>query len=131
MAALGEIPFGRYYGSVDSTPLFVMLAGAYYRRTVQLEFIKKIWPNIELALEWISTWGDVDGDGFVEYQRGSPQGLITQGWKDSYDSVFHADGTLASPLVALCEVQAYCYAARLAGAELAIMSAVAPCRALS
>ena len=119
MAALGEIPFGRYYGTVDATPLFVMLAGAYYRRTGDLEFIRSIWPNVELALRWISEFGDVDGDGFVEYQRVSSKGLIAQGWKDSFDAVFHADGTLAAPPVAVCEVQGYCYAGWLAAAELA------------
>lgn len=119
MAALGEIPFGRYYGSVDSTPLFVMLAGAYYERTADLEFIKSIWPNIEAALDWIECYGDPDEDGFVEYCRRSPKGLVVQGWKDSVDSVFHADGSLADGPVALCEVQGYVYAAFRAAAELA------------
>ncbi len=119
MAALGEIPFGRYYGSVDSTPLFVMLAGAYYQRTADAELIESIWPNIRAALEWLERYGDLDHDGFVEYQRRSPNGLVQQGWKDSYDSVFHADGRLAEGPIALCEVQGYAYAARLAGAELA------------
>ena len=119
MAALGEIPFGRYYGSVDSTPLFVMLAGAYLRRTADLPFIESIWPQVRAALEWLDRYGDPDGDGFIEYHRRSPNGLVQQGWKDSYDSVFHADGRLAEGPIALCEVQGYAYAARLAGAELA------------
>jgi glycogen debranching enzyme len=119
MAALGEIPFGRYYGSVDSTPLFVMLAGAYYERTADLEFIKSIWPNIEAAIDWIECYGDPDEDGFIEYCRRSPKGLVVQGWKDSVDSVFHADGSLADGPVALCEVQGYVYAALRAAAELA------------
>jgi glycogen debranching enzyme len=119
MAALGEIPFGRYYGSVDSTPLFVMLAGAFYQRTGDLDFIRALWPHIELALSWIDHYGDVDGDGFVEYQRRSEKGLIQQGWKDSSDSVFHADGSLAEPPIALCEVQAYVYAAKQSAAQLA------------
>jgi glycogen debranching enzyme len=119
MAALGEVPFGRYYGSVDATPLFVWLAGAYYRRTGDREFAAAIWPNVERALLWIDTYGDRDGDGFVEYLRNSPNGLVQQGWKDSHDSVFHADGTLAQGPIALCEVQGYVYAARLAAAELA------------
>jgi glycogen debranching enzyme len=119
MAALGEIPFGRYYGSVDSTPLFVMLAGAYYERTGDLAFIKKIWTNIEAALLWMDRYGDRDGDGFVEYLRQTPQGLAQQGWKDSYDSVFHADGTLAEGPIALCEVQAYVYAAKRAASQMA------------
>ncbi len=76
MAALGEIPFGRYYGSVDATPLFVLLAGAYYERCADVAFIESIWPNIERALSWIDRYGDTDGDGFVEYQRQSPRGLV-------------------------------------------------------
>jgi glycogen debranching enzyme len=119
MAALGEIPFGRYYGSVDATPLFVMLAGAYWRRTGDLTFITGIWRNIVAAIEWLDGYGDVDGDGFIEYHRRSHHGLVQQGWKDSHDSVFHADGSLADGPIALCEVQAYTYAARLAASELA------------
>jgi len=119
MAALGEIPFGRYYGSVDATPLFCVLAGAYYDRTGDKGFIKIIWPSIELALKWMDTYGDADGDGFVEYFRRSSSGLVHQGWKDSPDSVFHSDGTLAESPIALCEVQGYVYAARCAAAKLA------------
>jgi glycogen debranching enzyme len=113
MAALGEIPFRRYYGSVDSTPLFLMLAGEYYRRTGDIAFIKSIWQNIELALDWVDHYGDRDKDGFVEYSRQSEHGLVQQGWKDSQDSVFHSDGRLAQPPIALCEVQGYVYAAKL------------------
>jgi glycogen debranching enzyme len=119
MAALGEVPFGRYYGSVDSTPLFVILAGAYYERTADLPLIRKIWPNIELALSWIDTYGDLDQDGFVEYKRHSPKGLVHQGWKDSHDSVMHAGGAPAEGPIAICEMQGYVYAARLAAAQLA------------
>ncbi len=119
MARTGEIPFGRYYGTVDATPLFVALAGAYYRRTGDLEFVRSIWPQVLLALEWIDRHGDMDGDGFVEYARRSKEGLVQQGWKDSHDSVFHADGRMASAPIALCEVQAYVYEAKLLGAELA------------
>lgn len=119
MAILGEVPFGRYYGSVDSTPLFVMLAGAYYERTGDLPFLRSIWSNIEAALEWIDRYGDVDGDGFVEYARQSDNGLLQQGWKDSQDSVFHDDGRLAQAPIALCEVQAYVYAAKSKVAALA------------
>ena len=118
MAALEEIPFGCYYGSVDSTPLFVMLAGEFYQRTADLDFIRTLWPHIELALAWIDTYGDLDGDGFVEYQRRSDKGLIQQGWKDSSDSVFHADGSLAEPPIALCEVQGYVFAAKQHAATL-------------
>lgn len=119
MAALGEIPFGRYYGSVDATPLFVMLAGACWQRTADRELVERLWPNIERALTWMETFGDPDGDGFVEYAQKSPSGLVQQGWKDSSDSVFHADGSMAEPPIALCEVQGYAYAAWLAAAELA------------
>lgn len=121
MAALGEIPFGRYYGSVDSTPLFVMLAGAYYQRTADCAFVESIWPSVERALTWIDTCGDADGDGFVEYVRHTPEGLVHQGWKDSQDSVFHADGTLADPPIALCEVQGYVYEAKRQAAGLAAL----------
>ncbi len=119
MAVLGEIPFKRYYGSIDATPLFIMLAGAYYKRTGDRAFVESIWPNVERALAWIDHYGDVDGDGFVEYTRKSKLGLIHQGWKDSHDAIFHADGTSAEGPIALCEVQGYVYAAKLAAAELA------------
>ena len=119
MAALHEIPFGRYYGSVDATPLFVLLAGAYFERTGDLAFIRSIWPAIERALQWIDVYGDSDRDGLVEYMRQTPEGLAQQGWKDSQDSIFHADGRLASPPIALCEVQAYVYDARRRAATLA------------
>jgi glycogen debranching enzyme len=119
MAILGEVPFRRYYGSVDSTPLFVLLAGAYYKRTADLDFVRSIWPNIERAIEWIDRYGDIDGDGFIEYARNSPSGLVQQGWKDSQDSIFHRDGSLAEGPIALCEVQAYVYSARRMASELA------------
>src|SRR6202795_598062 len=120
MAALGEIPFRRYYGSVDATPLYLMLAGAYYRRTGDLDFIQSIWSGIELALNWIDQYGDLDRDGFVEYNRQSPTGLVQQGWKDSQDSIFHADGTLAESPIALCEVQGYVYSAKRGIADVAM-----------
>lgn len=119
MAALKEVPFGRYYGSIDSTPLFVMLAGDYLDRTGDREFLHSIWPNVLAALNWIDEYGDVDGDCFVEYKAKSARGLIQQGWKDSHDAVFYADGYIAEPPIALCEVQGYTYAAKLAGAKLA------------
>jgi len=118
MAALGEVPFGRYYGSVDATPLFIVLAGAYYERTGDRQFLKRVWPHIQRALKWIDEYGDVDGDGFVEYARHSGKGLVQQGWKDSDDSVFHSDGKIAEPPIALCEVQGYVYAAKLAAAQM-------------
>lgn len=119
MVAMNEIPFRRYYGSVDSTPLFVMLAASYYNRTADLPFVQSIWKNIEAALYWIDNYGDVDGDGFVEYQHKSINGLVNQGWKDSHDSIMHIDGTLAEPPIALCEVQAYVYDAKKGAAKLA------------
>src|SRR5262249_3990086 len=119
MARLGEVPFGRYYGSVDATPLYVVLAGAYFERTGDREFLARIWPHVTRALGWIDVYGDRDGDGFVEYARRSSKGLVQQGWKDSQDSVFHADGTLAEPPIALCEVQAYVYDARRRAATMA------------
>ena len=111
MAALGEVPFGRYYGSCDATPLFVMLAHAYYERTAEREFIDRIWPNVLAALKWMETSGDPDGDGFIDYARKTDAGLINQGWKDSHDSIFHSDGSTAEPPIALCEVQGYAYLA--------------------
>jgi glycogen debranching enzyme len=119
MAELGEVPFRRYYGSIDSTPLFVMLAGAYFERTFDLATVQELWPAIEAALEWIEQHGDRDGDGFVEYARRNDKGLINQGWKDSYDAVFHADGALAVGPIALVEVQAYVYGALNGAARIA------------
>src|SRR5579862_1743278 len=119
MARLGEVPFGRYYGSIDSTPLFVMLAGAYFEWTGDRAFLRALWPHIDRALDWIDRFGDRDGDGFVEYARQTSTGLLQQGWKDSQDSVFHADGALADGPIALCEVQAYVYDARLRAARVA------------
>jgi glycogen debranching enzyme len=118
MANLAEIPFGLYYGSVDATPLFVVLAGSYARRTGDYAFVRELWPAIERALAWIDGPADLDGDGFVEYARGCETGLANQGWKDSHDAVFHADGRLATGPIALVEVQGYVYAAkRLAAAS--------------
>ena len=119
MAELHEVPFGLYYGSVDSTPLFVLLTGLYLERTGDSETIAELWPNIEAALAWIDGPGDPDGDGFVEYLRASEQGLANQGWKDSQDAIFHADGRLAEGGIALVEVQAYVYAAKRMAARCA------------
>ncbi len=119
MAELGEVPFRRYYGSVDSTPLFVVLAGAHLQRTGDLGTAARLWPHVEAALSWIEKEGDRDGDGFVEYGRRTREGLANQGWKDSHDSVFHADGRLADGPIALVEVQAYVYGAWRAAAAIA------------
>lgn len=119
MATLGEVPFGQYYGSVDATPLFVLLAARYHDRTNDLVTLRKIWPNIGAALEWIDKYGDPRGRGFTEYYCLARHGLVNQGWKDSQDSIFHSDGTLAEGPVALCEVQGYVYAAKKGLAPLA------------
>jgi glycogen debranching enzyme len=120
MADLGEVPFARYYGSVDATPLFVLLAGLYVERTGDDETLAELWPAIEAALGWIDGAGDPDRDGFVEYQRASEQGLANQGWKDSYDAIFHADGRLAEGYIALAEVQGYVFAGKQLAARCAL-----------
>ena len=112
MANLREIPFGLYYGSVDATPLFVLLAGQYAQASGDVETLKELWPAIERALAWIDGPGDADQDGFIEYHKESEKGLVNQGWKDSQDAVFHADGRLAEGQIALAEVQGYVYAAK-------------------
>src|SRR5215211_6570259 len=117
MADLREVPFGLYYGSVDATPLFVLLAGLYGERTGDYDTLRELWPSIEAALDWIEGPGDMDGDGFIEYFRATEQGLANQGWKDSLDAIFHADGRLAEGPIALAEVQGYVYAAKLMAAR--------------
>ena len=119
MANLREVPFGRYYGSIDATPLFLLLLGEYFRRTGDLETVRSLWPNAEAALAWIDHYGDRDGDGFVEYHRQTNEGLVNQGWKDSFDAIFHQDGRLAEGPIALCEVQGYVYGAKRHAAVLA------------
>jgi glycogen debranching enzyme len=120
MAALREVPFALYYGSVDATPLFVLLAGLYVERTGDDETMVELWPSIEAALSWIDGPGDPDRDGFVEYRRASEQGLANQGWKDSYDAIFHADGRLAEGHIALAEVQGYVFAGKRLAARCAM-----------
>jgi glycogen debranching enzyme len=120
MADLGEVPFAQYYGSVDATPLFVLLAGLYVERTGDDETLAELWPAIEAALAWIDGAGDPDRDGFVEYQRASERGLANQGWKDSYDAIFHADGRLADGYIALAEVQGYVFAGKQLAARCAL-----------
>jgi glycogen debranching enzyme len=120
MAALREVPFAQYYGSVDATPLFVLLAGLYVERTGDDAMLAELWPAIEAALRWIDGAGDPDQDGFVEYQRASEQGLANQGWKDSYDAIFHADGRLAEGCIALVEVQGYVFAGKRLAARCAL-----------
>jgi glycogen debranching enzyme len=111
MPALGEVPFGKYYGGVDTTPLFVALAGAYAERTGDTALIDQLWPALQRAMGWIEIYGDTNGDGFLDYSRGSFGGLSNQGWKDSGDSVFHADGRFPTGPIALIEVQGYVFAA--------------------
>jgi glycogen debranching enzyme len=108
-----------YYGSVDATPLFVMTLGSVSRWGFAKDTINALLPHADSALGWIRDFGDKDGDGFVEYQRLNPRGLIHQGWKDSWDAINFADGTLAEPPIALCEVQAYVYGAYSARAWMA------------
>ncbi|MBX5470249.1 MAG: amylo-alpha-1,6-glucosidase [Thermoleophilaceae bacterium] len=113
LARAGLVPHTPYYGTVDATPLFVMLAAAYWRWTADLETLSALRPALDAALEWIDRYGDGDGDGFVEYERRSPAGLLNQGWKDSDDALVHADGTLAQGPIALVEVQGYVFLAKL------------------
>jgi len=120
MAALREVPFAKYYGSVDATPLFVLLAGLYVERTGDDEALAELWPSIEAALGWIDGPGDPDRDGFVEYRRASERGLANQGWKDSYDAIFHADGRLAEGYIALAEVQGYVFGGKQLAARCAM-----------
>lgn len=119
MAQLGEIPFKEYYGSIDSTPLFIILAGSYFEQTGDIDFIRTIWPNIQNALDWINEYGDIDRDGFVEYMSSSENGLRNQGWKDSHDSIFNEHGKLAEGPIALSEVQGYVYDARIKAGKIA------------
>ena len=119
MAETGEIPFKLYYGGIDTTPLFIMLAGHYLRRTNDTETIRKIWPNILAAVEWIDVYGDIDGDGFIEYERKTESGLANQGWKDSHDSISHKNGDSPTYPISLCEVQAYVYDAKIQAAYIA------------
>jgi glycogen debranching enzyme len=119
MAVLGEVPFGRYYGGVDTTPLYVALAGAYAERTGDFDLIEALWPVLERAAGWMEQYGDTDGDQLIDYARGAKSGLANQGWKDSQDSVFHADGRFPYGPIALVEVQGYAFAAYRALAWLA------------
>jgi glycogen debranching enzyme len=108
-----------YYGSIDSTPLFVMLVGRALQWGVPVEQLRELVPAVDRALSWIATYGDRDGDGFVEYQRSTDRGLVNQGWKDSFDAIAFSDGVPARTPIALAEVQGYVYAAYLARADLA------------
>ncbi|WGS44204.1 amylo-alpha-1,6-glucosidase [Burkholderia sp. JSH-S8] len=111
MAATGEVPFALYYGGVDTTPLFVVLAGAYVERTGDDALLDELWPALERAIQWVTDKCDRNPYGLLDYQRTSERGLANQGWKDSHDSVFHADGRFPDGPIALVEVQAYACAA--------------------
>ncbi|MFL5675092.1 MAG: glycogen debranching N-terminal domain-containing protein [Chloroflexota bacterium] len=119
MARAGETPHSPYYGSVDSTPLWLILLGEVHAWTGDDALVDKLWPHALAALEWIDRSGDLDGDGFVEYERRSRLGLRNQGWKDSGDAIRHTDGSTCDGPIALAEVQGYVYAARRAMARLA------------
>jgi glycogen debranching enzyme len=119
MAAVREIPFIPYYGSVDATPLYVMLAAEHLRWTHDVDFARETWPAVERALAWMEASGAAQGAGYLAYMRRSPVGLVNQGWKDSHDAVMHADGTLAGAPIALAEAQGYQYAALMGAALMA------------
>jgi len=116
-ANTGEVVFGRYYGSIDSTPLFVLLAAEYYRWTADIGLMRELRPSIDAALDWMDRFGDLDGDGYLEYMKKVPNGLDNQGWKDSGDGIMDVDGHPLRPPVALVEVQGYAYAAKRAIAD--------------
>jgi glycogen debranching enzyme len=119
MSRTGELPFAPYYGSIDSTPLWLILLGETHDWTADDALVDRLWPNALAALDWIDQWGDRDGDGFVEYERRAETGLRNQGWKDSTDSIRWLDGTLAETPIALAEVQGYVFDAKLRIARLA------------
>jgi glycogen debranching enzyme len=118
MTRAGEMPFGPYYGSVDATPLWLILLSETFNWTADEQLVKDLLPNAYRALEWIDSCGDLDGDGFIEYLRRAPKGLANQGWKDSWDAIMHHDGEIAKTPVALCEVQGYVYEAKYRMASL-------------
>jgi len=118
LARLGLIPFGPYYGTIDATLLWIRLLSDHYRTTADLALVRELAPNLEAALAWIDRFGDLDGDGFVEYRCRAEKGLVNQGWKDSWDGVVHSDGTVAKTPIALVEVQGYLYAALRGAATL-------------
>ncbi|MGZ4824454.1 MAG: amylo-alpha-1,6-glucosidase [Terriglobales bacterium] len=118
MTRNGEMPFGPYYGSIDATPLFLILLSETFNWTADEKLVRDLLPAAYRALEWIATYGDFDGDGFVEYIRHSSRGLANQGWKDSWDANMHRDGTVARPPIALVEVQGYVYDAKYRMASL-------------
>jgi glycogen debranching enzyme len=119
MARAGELPHTPYFGSVDSTPLWLIVLGATFDWTGDRGLVDRLWPNAMAALEWIDKYGDRDGDGLVEYERRSERGLLNQGWKDSSDAIRDRTGREAIPPIALAEVQGYVYDAKRRIARLA------------
>ena len=119
MTRTGELPFSPYYGSIDSTPLWLILLGETFDWTGDDALVDRLWPNVLAALAWIDDWGDRDGDGFVEYERRAASGLLNQGWKDSGDAIHWANGSLATTPIALAEVQGYVFDAKRRIARLA------------
>ncbi len=118
LAHLGEIPHTPYYGSIDATPLFLVLISRVSAWLGNLDLFNELQPNVEAALNWIDQFGDSDGAGYVDYESRSQHGLVNQGWKDSGDAIMNADGSLAKPPVALPEVQGYVYQAKMGIADL-------------
>ncbi|HEY6250197.1 MAG TPA: amylo-alpha-1,6-glucosidase, partial [Candidatus Angelobacter sp.] len=118
MTRAKEMPFGPYYGSVDATPLWLILLSETFNWTADEQLVRDMLPHAHRALDWIDNYGDLDGDGFVEFLRRSPRGLTNQGWKDSWDANLHRDGKVAEPPIALCEVQGYVYEAKYRMASL-------------
>jgi len=119
LARMGEVPHTPYYGTHDATPLFLILIDEYERWTGDLDLVRRLEPAARAALRWVQYFGDPDGDGYLEFRSRSPKGLVNQGWKDSWNSSLFADGRIAEPPIALCEVQGYAYDARLRAARLA------------
>lgn len=119
MARTGEVPFGRYYGSVDVTPLFVWLLYEYWLWTNDTQLVEELWPVVLGALEWIEEHGRKDPTGFLNYDTAGSNGLRNQGWKDSDDGIVREDGRLLDGKIALVEVQGYVLAARRGAASLA------------
>ena len=119
LARAGEIPHTPYYGSVDATPLWLIVLHGAYRWTGDLDAVRELWPNAMAALKWIDEYGDLDDDGYIEYRRRSPRGLENQGWKDSRDAIQFPDGEEAEAPIALVEVQGYAYQAKVDTARLA------------
>ncbi len=118
LARAGLIPFTPYFGTIDATPLWILLLAEYHRATADVELVRELRPNLDAALTWMDAHGDLDRDGLLEYRCRTTSGLVNQGWKDSWDGIVHADGTLAEAPIALVEVQGYAYAALVGAARL-------------